>query len=443
MAMEANFDGLIGPTHNYAGLSIGNIASEKNKGRVSRPREAALQGLAKMAYLAGLGLRQGLLPPHERPHLPTLRNLGFSGSDRRIVEQAAKEAPELLHNAYSASAMWTANAATVSPSADTGDGRVHFTPANLAAMLHRSIEPEFTGRILQAIFADEAHFAHHPAIPGGQHMGDEGAANHNRLATDYGNKGLEIFIYGRSADSNAKPEKFPARQALEASRAIVRSHGLNPAHTLFHQQNPAAIDAGAFHNDVVAVTNRNVVFAHEKAFLDAKALRASIDQQMPDLDLRWIEVPEADVPIGDAITSYIFNSQLLSPPNMRGMLLLLPTEAEETGSTRKYLETLTEREPAIERVEFINVRQSMRNGGGPACLRLRVVLSEEEAKAVTGRVFLDKALKDELDQWVRDHYREELAVDDLRDPALMDESFTALDELTGILGLGSLYDFQR
>ena len=139
-AVEANFDGLVGPTHNYAGLSWGNVASKSNVNAVSNPKEAALQGLAKMKKLADRGYVQAVLPPHERPHIPTLRALGFAGSDRQVLEQAAQADPAILAAVSSASAMWTANAATVSPSADTADHRVHFTPANLSAKFHRSID---------------------------------------------------------------------------------------------------------------------------------------------------------------------------------------------------------------------------------------------------------------------------------------------------------------
>ena len=122
--VEANFDGLVGPTHNYAGLAYGNLASALNAEKPSNPREAALQGLRKMKALHDLGVPQGVLPPHERPHLPTLRALGFGGKDAEVLGAAHREAPGLLAAASSASAMWVANAATVSPSADAADGRV-------------------------------------------------------------------------------------------------------------------------------------------------------------------------------------------------------------------------------------------------------------------------------------------------------------------------------
>lgn len=275
-ATEVNFDGLIGPTHTYAGLSHGNVASMSHRGAVSHPREAALQGLEKMRLLADLGVPQAVLPPHERPSLETLRALGFTGrDDAAILRAAARRSPALLAACSSASAMWVANAATVSPSADAIDGRVHFTPANLTSKLHRSIEPPQTARTLRAIFYDPARFVVHDPIPGGAALGDEGAANHTRLAPTHAHRGLHIFAYGHRvfADSAAPDASAPAlrrfasRQAREASEAVARSHGLRNKQTGFVRQNPAAIDAGVFHNDVIAVGNEHVLLHHEAAFL--------------------------------------------------------------------------------------------------------------------------------------------------------------------------------
>lgn len=443
-AVEANFDGLIGPTHNYAGLSLGNVASAKNARMTSNPREAALQGLKKMKRLADMGLTQGVLPPHARPHLPTLRGLGFLGSDKEIFEKAAKTSSELLRNVMAASAMWTANAATVAPSSDTADGRVHFTIANLAAMFHRSIEPETTSNVFKAIFADENRFALHAALEGGVHIGDEGAANHNRFCQDYGDPGLHLFVYGREAfDKENSQKKFPRRQTLEASRAIARFHQLDPKKTHFVQQNPKAIDAGAFHNDVVSVANKNVFFYHEEAFLDPSRLTCELQEKASDFEIHFVEVPKDLVSLEDAVKSYLFNSQLISVPGGDGPTLILPLEAQENPNTNKYLEGLVGGNQPIKHVEFLDVRQSMQNGGGPACLRLRVVLTEEEQNSLAANVIMNAQLYEDLCTWVKAHYRDRLAADDLADPALMVESFTALDALTGILKLGSVYEFQK
>ncbi|OZC37520.1 N-succinylarginine dihydrolase [Marinobacter vinifirmus] len=441
-AVEANFDGLVGPTHNYAGLSWGNVASKSNVNAVSNPKEAALQGLAKMKKLADRGYVQAVLPPHERPHIPTLRALGFAGSDRQVLEQAAQADPAILAAVSSASAMWTANAATVSPSADTADHRVHFTPANLSAKFHRSIEHKVTGRALKAIFTDESYFAHHPALPSVSHFGDEGAANHTRLCAGYGDPGVELFVYGQAAfnESAPAPVKYPARQTLEASRAIARLHGLDDRHAVFAQQNPAAIDAGVFHNDVIAVGNGSCLFYHELAFLDEGGVLSDIRARLAGTELQPVRVSAAEVPIEDAVASYLFNSQLLNTPD--GMLLAVPGECREVASVSRYLDSLLQQNGPITAVEVFDVKQSMRNGGGPACLRLRVALRDDELKAINHGVIFTDELYNRLTTWVEGHYRDELSQQDLADPMLLEEVRKALDELTGILGLGSIYDFQ-
>jgi succinylarginine dihydrolase len=431
---EVNFDGLIGPTHNYAGLAFGNLASAANKGAPSNPRAAALQGLAKMRAVSGLGLPQGFLPPHDRPHLRTLRALGFSGSDREVIERAGRTAPEILANCYAASAMWTANAATVAPSPDTADGRVHFTPANLASNFHRAIEPPTTARILKTIFPDERLFAHHAPLPGGVHFGDEGAANHGRFARAHGDKGVQLFVYGLDG------AHFPARQRRRASEAVARNHLLDPVRVIFAQQSRAALDAGAFHNDVVGVANASVLFLHEQSFEDGGSVIAAIRQAAPFVD--FIEAPKEAVTLEDAIQSYLFNSQLLSLPGGE-MALVLPKESEENPRVKAFVDETLGRNNPINRALYYDVRESMRNGGGPACLRLRVVLSEAELAAVNSNFLLDEAKFAALEDWVRRHYRDRVVPDDLRDPKFMEESLAAIDALTALLDLGAFYDFQR
>jgi len=310
---EVNFDGLIGPTHNYGGLSHGNVASKSNALKISQPKRAALQGLEKMQSNRNLGLQQGILLPQQRPHLPTLRRLGFSGSDKRVIEQVSNNAPELLASCYSASSMWTANACTVSPSADSRDGKVHFTPANLSSMFHRSIEHRFTGKLLRSIFDNEHYFVHHDALPMGSHFGDEGAANHNRFAPSYTERGVQLFVFGRYAFRANKlaTTKFPSRQTYEASLAISRLHQLDDNQLVFTQQNPKIIDAGAFHNDVVSVSNLNTFFMHEEAFVDSKAMKVELQEKYGEQELHFVEVPTDMVSLESAVKSYLFNSQLL------------------------------------------------------------------------------------------------------------------------------------
>jgi succinylarginine dihydrolase len=442
-AVEVNFDGLIGPTHNYAGLAHGNMASAANEGQASNPREAALQGLAKMRALMEMGLPQAVLPPHERPLVGALRRMGFTGADRDIVHVAGMASPTLLANVSSASAMWTANAATVSPSADAADGRVHLTVANLSSHLHRSIEAPTTERVLRSVFRDESRFAVHSAVSFPT-FGDEGAANHCRLAKTHGDKGVELFVHGGSALSSDREGKFRARQAIEASHIVATSHGLARGSVLLAQQSQAAIDAGAFHNDVVAVSNETVLMFHEHAFDRRDALLEQIVARCeaagftPEL----IEAKAADVSLEDAIRSYLFNSQIVTRPD-GAMALILPREAEETHAAKAFVENALARNGAIREARYLDLRQSMRNGGGPACLRLRVVLTTDERAALGANVILDDARLDALEAIVRKHYRDRLALADLADPDLLDESRAALDQMAQLLELGAVYDFQR
>lgn len=442
-AVEVNFDGLVGPTHNYAGLSPGNLASQHNRSRVANPRAAALQGLAKMRRLLELGFVQGVLPPLARPDLGALRRLGFAGSDAQVLAEAARQAPQLLAACASASSMWAANAATVCPSADSGDGRVHFTPANLCSMLHRSLEAPATAALLQRLFADPQHFVHHAPLPAHPALGDEGAANHIRLTPRPGAPGVQLFVHGRDG-AEAPATRFPARQSLQASRAVARLHGLDEAALVFARQHPAAIDAGVFHNDVIAVGHGEVLLHHEDAWLDGErvleALRSALARRGGRL--RALCVPRRQVPLQAAVDSYLFNSQLLGRSD-GSLLLLVPEECRQQPAVWAYLQELLAADTPIRALEVVDLRQSMRNGGGPACLRLRVELSMAERAALHPEVLLDAERCTQLEQWVRWHYRDRLLPADLADPQLLLESRTALDELTQILKLGAIYSFQH
>ena len=412
MIVEINFDGLIGPSHNYAALSPGNLASARNSGAVSRPRDAALQGIAKQRAALALGLVQGVLLPHDRPASGWLGHLGYA-------IDAAIDDPLQLARAMSASPMWTANAATVSPAADTRDGRCHLTVANLMAMPHRSHEAAATLAQLGVAFANAA-FAVHDAVPT---FGDEGAANHMRLAERHDAPGVEIFVYGVDGGG------FPARQSRVASEAVARRHGLDPARTLFVEQATAAIRAGAFHNDVVAVANETVVFAHEFAFADPARFAADLARVAPWAEI--ITVPDAAVSLADAITSYLFNSQLVTLPDAT-MTLILPTEAQENPRVAAHLASLIGGNGPIRAVRFVAVRESMRNGGGPACLRLRVVA---DPATVDPRFLVDDAKLDRIAGIVAAHWPVEIGPDDLARPRLWAQCRAARGALLDALDL--------
>jgi len=441
-AIELNFDGLVGPTHNYAGLAHGNLASAKNKGKVSNPKAAALQGLEKMRLLHDLGLKQAVLPPHLRPDIGALRRLGFAGNDADVMEAAWKNAPHLLAACSSASAMWTANAATVSPSADTADGRVHFTPANLICQFHRSLETPFTARLLKAIFADRRSFVHHNPLPAIWPTSDEGAANHMRLASSHASAGLEVFVYGRESKMGRKgsSRRFFPRQSMEASRQIARAHALGDGSLLICQSR-RAIDAGAFHNDVVAVANLNVLLYHAQAWDDSPHAIGRIRWRLRRLGVEMvaIKIDEREMSLSDAVSSYLFNSQIVSLPE-GGMALIAPLECRRVASARRFLQKLPGLDTPIRKVLYVPVRQSMRNGGGPACLRLRVPLTEREYSHVHSGVIFTPMLHNRLVKWVNRHYRDQLHPRELADPKLLVESRTSLDELSRILRLHQLYE---
>jgi len=414
MIREINFDGIIGPSHNYAGLSLGNLASTSHAGDVSQPRAAALQGLDKMRTNLRLGLAQGIFVPQPRPARAWLAELGT------IIEEADRA---LAANAMSASAMWAANAATVSPSPDAADGKCHLTVANLKTMPHRSHEWPATLAQLKLAFANNAFAVHGPIPPA---FGDEGAANHMRLAPSHGEEGVEVFVYGVSGGP------FPARQHVEASKAIARLHRLDPARTIFAAQSEEAIAAGAFHNDVVAVANGPVLFAHEKAFADRDALVDELAAKVDGFEL--VEVPEREVPLADAVRSYLFNAQLVTPPD-GAMTLVAPTECRDTPSVAGWIERHLASNGAIRRVEFVDVRQSMANGGGPACLRLRVAC---DPATVDPRFLVDEAKLERLAEVISAHWPEEIAGADVRNPSLIREVEAARLSLLDTLDLSGL-----
>lgn len=413
--VEINFDGIIGPSHNYAGLSIGNLASSHNAGAPSYPKAAALQGIEKMRTNLDLGLAQGFFVPLDRPNENWLAALS---ADMQSAE------PHIRAAAFSASAMWAANAATVSPAPDTADGKCHLSAANLITMPHRSHEWPGTLAQLKLAFANERHFAVHGPVPAP--FGDEGAANFMRLCATHGEAGVEIFVYGKAGGP------FPARQHIEASKAIARAHRLDPTRTLFVQQSEMAIAAGAFHNDVVAVANEHVLFTHEQAFENPDKTYADVKRLMPQADI--IIVPADRVSLADAIQSYLFNAQLVTLPD-GGMALILPSEAQENVHVWGWLMEMVAGNGPIRRLVPVDVRQSMANGGGPACLRLRVVA---DSATVDPRFIADEAKLDAIAKVVNAYWPETIAPDQLGDLDLLHEVRLARLALLEAINLVSL-----
>lgn len=442
---EWNFDGLVGPTHHFGGLGVGNVASLEHEGRTAYPRSAALQGLEKIAAVAAAGVPQAVLPPHPRPDLAFLRSLGFAGSAAEVLEAAAASAPRALSAAWSASSMWTANAATVSPAADTRDGRMHLTVANLSSSLHRSLEPPETERIFREMFADPSSFAVHVPLPAAFALRDEGAANHMRLADRSEQRGIEIFVHGAASAAITRdvPNRFFSRQSRLASQSIARRHQLSADDTFYLTQHPDSVGAGAFHNDVVATSCQHLLIHHQLAFIDADQTLERIERRFHEktgIALQRIEIESSELTLADAIDSYLFNSQIVVEKDADdlAMLMICPVQVCQLPAARQVVDRLVAGENPIRRVAYVDLRESMSNGGGPACLRLRVPLTKRQAAQVPPAIAWSDTLDEQLRRWVNNHYRDSLALSDLADPELAGESREALRELAGLLKLSTL-----
>lgn len=434
---EINFDGLVGPTHNYAGLSFGNLASSRNRDAVSNPRAAALEGLEKMKQLLDLGVAQAVLPPLPRPDLATLKRLGFSGTPQQMLERAWRTAPDIFSACCSASSMWSANAATVAPSCDTADGRLHVTPANLLANFHRSIEAPQTAALLRSIFNDEKTCTVHDPLPPFAGFADEGAANHMRLGTP-GQKGVHVFVYGTADHQQSPTKKYPARQTLAAAQAVARLNQLPADNVMFVQQNPDAIDAGAFHNDVVAVSHHHHLFCHEQAFVDQPGFIDRLRKKLAHSQLKIHQVSAQDIPLDMVVSTYLFNSQIVTLGN-GDAAMILPVECDENPQVKQYVSEKILGNGFVQQIQIANVRQSMRNGGGPACLRLRVLMNENEIERLQGKALLTQERYTELKKLISTRYPDHLQLADLRDAALAQSLYQVTEECARILGIATRY----
>jgi succinylarginine dihydrolase len=426
---EVIFIGLAGPTHHYGGLSSDNVASSKNRGSVSNPKLAALQAIALMRHLLSQGVVVGVLPPHLRPHLPML------GS------HTPQDAPiELLEKASSSSAMWTANAATISPAPDTQDGKLHLTTANLYSNLHRRIEADITHRYLSALFAPVPRVRLHAPLMPAELLRDEGAANHMRLCPQHGDAGLEIFVYG---GTGAATDPASARQFLDASRAVIMQHNVSEKNALLVRQNPAVIEQGVFHNDVIAVSNGTVLLSHEDAFAEGENALATIRDAYhalhPSAALHLLTIRRDELSVEEAVHTYFFNSQIVTLPDGE-MIIIAPGEVRELydGKAARVMQKLVDDvSNPICRIDYLDVRQSMRNGGGPACLRLRVVMDGAQVAAM--RAAHNGLVNDEvlaqLEVLVNTHYPDALTPEELRDPVLHARCHSALSAMEDVLKL--------
>ncbi len=443
------FDGLPGLTHNYAGLSQGNVASQKSALKLSNPRQAARQSLDKMYALSQLGVSQGIFPPQMRPNLKLLRDIGYQGKDTEIWQKIWQDDPVIARMTCSASAMWAANAATVSTASETQDGRLHVTPANLISMPHRAWEVPQTHHMLQTLLADSTHFKVHAPLPAFPYFGDEGAANHTRLTSEHQKKAVDFFVYGQDMSGTGMrtgPRKYTARQARFAQYRIAENHGLHLDRCVFAQQAPDMIDAGVFHNDVIATGQGNFLFYYQGAFEEEERILSALSDKLEG-ELKVLCVTPEELSLSQVVETYLFNSQWLLKSgcqvgDSKSLIALMPQECREDPQVSAYIDQVLAHHPLIDQIITMDLRQSMRNGGGPACLRLRLPMTEAQQRAVSGKVWMTPLLYQQMCDWIDRHYRDHLSEDGLQDPALIDENYQALDQLTQILQLGTFYDFQ-
>lgn len=432
---EVNFDGIPGPTHLFAGLSKGNIASQINSGKTSSPKKAALQSLEKINTIYKLGIKQAVVPPHRRPNLTPLSVYGFQGEVHQQLEEAFATDPKLFAGLFSSSNMWTANAATISPSPDTENNKLQITIANLKSNFHRSLESFKTYDIFRKIFSSVLINVHSP-LPG--LSPDEGAANHLRFCENYGDEGLEVFVFGYGVKEELPRTKlFDPRQSKEASLEIIKKHAVKHSLTAF--QSPEAIDAGVFHNDVISTSNKNFFFYHEKSFFKNTETVENICKEYKKVtgkDLLLQEVKEKDISINDAVSSYLFNSQIISPKDKEGMILFAPKECERFEKVRKYIEKMiSDPKCPIEEVIYFDLNESMQNGGGPACLRLRIVMNDDQLKDINQTLIFDEKLYIKLKELINEHYPDELKLNDLIKPEVIEKIDTCFDKYEEVFGI--------
>ncbi len=432
--IEAQIDRVVGPTHHFGGLGVGNVASKMHAGQASNPQAAAFQGLDKMRLVAGLGVPQLILPPQPRPDFHLLTAFGYRGTPAEILQNVLDDDPSVLSAAASCSAMWTANAATVTPSCDSDQGTLMMTVANLSASLHRSIEATVTRKELGRLFNTGVEVR--DALPGGASMRDEGAANHMRLSSPDGQFGVNVFVHG---DGQPEPHLHWPRQTLATGKAIARGHGLKENDVFHLKQHPDAIDAGAFHNDVVAMSHQDLLIHHESAFApESRSEMSRLQsrfQEVVERPLRVLSIASDELTLEDAINTYFFNSQVISTSNSgkTSWSILCPVQVQRHTGANQLIQRLCA-EDVFDAVHFVDLGQSMDGGGGPACLRLRVPISKHKLVRLAESAFWTETLDSDLRDIISDRYPRKLQLADLADAEICQQALETQRLLSERLG---------
>ena len=425
MLVEINIDGLVGPSHHFGGLGVGNIASHEHQLQVSHPRQAALEGLQKAWLLKSLGAPQFVFLPPSRPRLSFLSELGFRGTIQEQLVAAREDAPQALSAVFSSAFMWLANAATVTPASDSIDGRLHCTPANLTSSWHRASEAAERAPQLESLLARIDNKQMHRPLPSILPLRDEGAANHMRLCDPSGRMGFNVFVYGvDDCQAGQQPARFLPRHTRAASQAIARLHQLPSDRTFFLRQHPQAVGAGVFHNDVIATSCDHILVHHEFAFLHGESELKRLEFQFEQAcrqPLMRIVISNSQLPLADAVRSYLFNSQIVRPAattNARAdsprYILVCPHHCEEIPAASQLIASwLADPHIPIDEVRFVRLAESMANGGGPACLRLRMMLEYDDVLRLSAKYQLTAELFDRLSSVIEQWYPKSLSIEDL------------------------------
>jgi len=187
--------------------------------------------------------------------------------------------------------------------------------------------------------------------------------------------------------------------------------------------------ACVFHNDVISTAHEHLWFMHEVAFENVDASLGEIEAaylRQTGRNLRIIVVGSDELPLPVAVQTYLFNSQIITLPKAdprepSRFHWIAPQQCEKTLETNQLLQRWQkDRELSLEKVHYVSLQESMANGGGPACLRLRISLNREQLAALPPRIFLDAEQYHRVHDWIVKWYPEQLALSDLADATLVE-----------------------
>ncbi len=421
-------DGIIGPTYHYGGMAVGNVLSQAHKHQESYPKKAALEGLEKMNQVRQLGCLQYVLPPLCKDVDRLLSLWGYEQGDMTSRLKALGYAhPYYLSALFSGASAWVANSCHITPSCDALDGICHITPANLVSCFHRHLDVDGYRDFLHQLFLNDELFQIYDPLP--VVYTDEGMANTIRLSG--GNElGLYLHVYGKTL-SQRFTRTFPARQTKEAFDRICYTHKRQDSMDI--QQSPFAIDAGVFHNDVIAFGSHNLLVLHEHAFDNQVDVLNSITDRYQSKygePLHVYEVSNEVLSLDEAVHTYFFNSQLILVEK-NTFHLLIPSRAMSHSGVKKSLKRLSKLKGLSITVHEVSCEESIKNGGGPACLRFFSVLNKAEHKAINSKFLLTDEMYEQWFQFIQTHYPDTLSFDDLKDFSVMKPLLDLFSKMPG------------